>query len=202
MDQLLNDSFRRPAWLIPIHGSLPWDGASTAVILEETLVASRSPSPCLHVPVAQPFAITWTPDSLQHFWTFLGSVQQAKHLGPLSLSFHAAPAEAFSTGDSISEPLWESNHPYHHHHLSKHSTGSLDDFTTGICKAHLEVIDHIQVFHDVPYSLSLRNLLDAYQYEPANAEVPGRSGANDRKIRILKGARLVCMDERQAVFLM
>jgi hypothetical protein len=202
VDGLLNRRFRRAAWLIPVRGSLPWDGASTAVILEGTQVASRSPSPGLHVPAAQPCAITWTPDSLQHFWTFLGSVQQAKNLGPLSLSFCVAPAEASSTRDSISEPLWESNYPYYPYSLSKHSAESSDDFTTDICRAYRDGIDHIQVFHDAPYTLSLRNILDAYQYEPANAEVPGRSGANDRKIRILKGARLVCMDGHQAAFLM
>ena len=174
-----------------------------AVILEETQATSRSPSPSLHVPSAQPPAIMWTPDSLQHLWAFLGSIQQAKHLGPLSLSFHAAPAEAFSTGDSIPEPVWESNHPYYHQHSSKHTAGSSDAFATDVCRAHLEGIDYIRIFHDVPYSLSLRNILDAYRYEPANGEVLGRSGANDRKIRILKGAHLVFMDERsKAVFLM
>ncbi|KAH0831265.1 hypothetical protein J3R83DRAFT_13899 [Lanmaoa asiatica] len=202
VNQLLSCRFRRVAWLIPVRGSLPWDGASTAVILEGTQVASRSPSPCLHLPAAQPCAITWTSDSLQHLWTFLGSIQQARHLGPLSLSFHAAPADAFSTRDIMSEPVWESNHPYYLQHSPKHITGSSDDFATDICRTHLECIDYIKVYHDVPYSLSLRNILDAYQYEPVNGEVPGRSGANDRKIRILKGAHLVFVDERsKAAFL-
>lgn len=98
----------------------------------------------------------------------------------------------------MSEPVWESNHPYYPQHSSKHTAGSSYDFT-----AHLEGIDYIKVYHDVPYSLSLRNILDAYRYEPVNGEVRGRSGANDRKIRILKGAHLVFMDERsKAVFLM
>ncbi|KAF8128583.1 hypothetical protein EV363DRAFT_1170162 [Boletus edulis] len=205
VDQLLNGRYRRAAWLIPVRGSLPWDGASTAVILEGTQVASRSPSPspCLHAPAAQPRAITWTPDSLQHLWSFLGSIQQAKHLGPLSLSFHVAPVDAFSTRDSISEPVWESNHPYYHHLSSRHTAGSPDDFATDICRAHLEGVDYIKVFHDIPCSLSLRNILDAYRYEPVNGEVPGRSGANDNKIRILKGAHLVLMDEcSKAAFLM
>lgn len=203
VNQLLSARFGRAAWLIPVRGSLPWDGASTAVILEGTQLASRSPSPCLPVPAAQPCVITWTPDSLRHLWTFLGSIQQATHLGPLSLSFHAAPADAFSTRDTISEPAWESNHPYYPQHSSKHTVGSSDDSATDICRAHLESIDYIKVYHDVPYSLPLRNILDAYQYELVNGEVPGRSGANDRKIRILKGAHLVCMDERsRAAFLM
>jgi hypothetical protein len=199
VDQLLNDRFRRVAWLIPVRGSLPWDGASTAVILEGTQAASRSPSPCLQVPAAQPRAITWTPDSLQHLWSFLGSIQQAKHLGPLSLSFHAPSVDA---RDSISEPVCESNHPYYHQLPSKHTAGSPDDFATDICRALLDSIDHIKVFHEIPYSLSLRNILDAYQYELVSGEVPGRSGANDRKIRILKGARLVLVDEFKAAFLM
>lgn len=172
-------------------------------ILEETQLASRSPSPCLHVPAAQSCAITWTPDALQHLWTFLGSIQQAKHLGPLSLSFHAATVDSFSTTNSISEPVWESNNPYYHPPPSKHTAGSPDDFAADIRRAQLEDVDYIKVFHDVPYSLSLRNILDAYRYGPANEEVLGRSGANDRKIRILKGTHLVLMDERSnAAFLM
>lgn len=105
--------------------------------------------------------------------------------------------------DTMSEPVWESNHPYDPQHSSKHTGGSSDDFATDICRAHLEGVDYIKVYHDVPYSLSLRNILDAYRYEPVNGELLGRSGANDRKIRILKGARLVFMDERsKAAFLL
>ncbi|KAG8216136.1 hypothetical protein J3R82DRAFT_8139 [Butyriboletus roseoflavus] len=205
VNQLLSCKFRRAAWVIPVRGSLPWDGASTAVVLEGTQVASRSPSPFLPAPAAQLCAIMWTPDSLHHLWTFLGSIQQAKRLGPLSLSFHAAPADAFRTRDTMSEPVWESNHPYYFQQSSKHTTGSPDDFATdnNDCRAHLEGIDYIKVYHDIPYSLSLRNILDAYRYEPVDGQVPGQSGANDRKIRILKGAHLVCMDERsKAAFLM
>ncbi|KAG9308299.1 hypothetical protein JVU11DRAFT_9893 [Chiua virens] len=199
INELLSGRYRRAAWLIPVRGSLPWDGASKAVISVETQLASRSPTPCLPVPVSQPSTIIWTPDSLQHLWIFLGSIQQAKHLGPLSLSFHAAPADAFLT---MSEPVWESNRPsYYTQHSSAHTTG--DDFATDICRAHLEGIDYIKVYHDVPYSLFLRNVLDAYRYEAVNGQVPGRSGAIDRKIRILKGARLVFMDEHsKAAFLM
>lgn len=174
-----------------------------AVILEDTQAPSREPSPCLLEPTDQPRAIMWTPDTLQHFWVFLGSVQQAKHLGPLSLSFHAATADTLLTGDTVSEPVWESNHPYYLQHSSKHTTGSSDEFAADIYRAHLEGIDYIKVYHDVPYSLSLRNILDAYRYDHVNGQVPGRSAANDRKIRILKGARLVFMDERsKAAFLM
>lgn len=201
VNELLSSRFARGAWLIPVRGSLPWDGASTAVILEGTQLASRASSPCLPVPAAQPREIVWTPDALQHLWTFLGSIQRARHLGPLSLSFEIAPAHAFST--AMSEPVWESNHPYYHQHSSKHTLGFSDEFAADICKAQLEGVDHIKVYHDVPYSLSLRNVLDAYRYEQVDGRAPGRSGANDRKIRILKGARLVFMDQRsKAVFLM
>lgn len=203
VNQLLSCRFRRVAWLIPVRGSLPWDGASTAVILEETQVASRSPSPCLSVSAAQPGTITWTPNSLQHLWTFLESIQQARHLGPLSLSFHAAFVDAISARATASEPVWESNHPYYHQHSSRHTSSSSNDFATEICRTRLEDTDYIKIYHDVPYSLSLRNILDAYRYEPNNGQVPGRSGANDRKIRILKGAHLVLADERsKAAFLM
>lgn len=203
VDQLLSCRFGRGAWLIPVRGSLPCDGASTAVVLEDTQAASRSPSPCPVMSAAEPRVIAWTPDALQHFWDFLGKIQQAKHLGPVSFSFRAADADAFSTGDTVSEPLCESNRPYYPQYSSQHTTVSLDDFAADTHKAQLESVHYIKVYHDTPYSLSLRNVLDAYRYEQVDGQLPSRSGANDRKIRILKGARLVFMDELcKAVFLM
>jgi hypothetical protein len=49
-------------------------------------------------------------------------------------------------------------------------------------------VDHIKVYHDAANSMQLRNLLDAWAFQS------GEAGAH--KVRLLKGARLVLLDER------
>ncbi|KAF9224929.1 hypothetical protein BS17DRAFT_702435 [Gyrodon lividus] len=215
--QLMRSGFRRGAWLIPVRGSLPWDDATMAILLESPQSASCTLDPYPSGPAtdnAPTRKITWTCESLQDLWTFLKSIQTAKHLGPISLSFHAAPAEAVFTADTTSEPAWESNNPHRLQYSSKQTVGSSDDFAAHSYRARLEGTDYIKVYHDVLYSLSLRNILDAYRYNPTDSgRIPlGRSSpstkqksssANDQKIRVLKGARLVFMDERsKAAFLL
>ncbi|KIJ16453.1 hypothetical protein PAXINDRAFT_113590 [Paxillus involutus ATCC 200175] len=215
--QLMTSGSRRGAWFIPVRGSLPWDGATMAFLLEPSQGASLALGVYPSGPAAENVAtrnIMWTQESLQDLWTFLKSIQEGKHLGPISLSFHAAPAEAVFTADTASEPAWESNIPYHFQHPSKQTAGSSDDFAPHVYRARLEGIDYVKVYHDVLYSLSLRNVLDAYRFNLPNGvgESPGRlspttkqksGNRNDQKIRVLKGARLVFMDERsKAAFLL
>ncbi|KAH7883056.1 hypothetical protein F5I97DRAFT_1930647 [Phlebopus sp. FC_14] len=90
--QLLNSGFRRGAWLVPVRGSPPWDGATTALILDSgrNISGASSSSPSEHTGSLSSCRITWTRKSLLSFWKFLVSIQQAKKLGPMSLSFHAA----------------------------------------------------------------------------------------------------------------
>ncbi|KIK98883.1 hypothetical protein PAXRUDRAFT_23989 [Paxillus rubicundulus Ve08.2h10] len=215
--QLMASGSRRGAWFIPVRGSLPWDGATMAVLLEPSQGASLalgvypSGSAIEHVTTCK---IMWTRESVQDLWMFLKSIQEGKNLGPISLSFHAAPAEAVFTSDTASEPAWESNNPYHPQHSSKQTAGFSDDFAAHVYRARLEGIDYIKVYHDVLYSLSLRNVLDAYRTNLPNrvGESLGRlcpstkqkfSNPDHQKIRVLKGARLVFMDERsKAAFLL
>ena len=74
------------------------------------------------------------------------------------------------------------------------------------CSMLLEV-DHIKVYHDVTCALHIRNVLDAWGYPnttlDGSFEAHGRdknTGKDNRpktkKIRILKGAKLVLVDER------
>ncbi|KIJ64784.1 hypothetical protein HYDPIDRAFT_28144 [Hydnomerulius pinastri MD-312] len=214
--QLMNSGFRRGAWLIPVRGSLPWDGATTAVILESPNGALSASGPYPSGPDnASSCKITWTRESLLDLWTFLKSIQQAKQLGPISLSFHAAPADAVDSTDTASGPTGESNNPYLHlHQSSKPTAGSPDEFSAYIYRARLEGTDYIKVYHDIHYSLSLRNILDAYRYihndgssgarDQSSSSTKQKTGAaSDQKIRMLKGACLVFMDERsKAAFLM
>lgn len=53
----------------------------------------------------------------------------------------------------------------------------------------LNFLDHIKVYHDAANSMQLRNIIDAWAFEPGEEARP-------RKIRLLVGARLVLLDER------
>jgi hypothetical protein len=65
-------------------------------------------------------------------------------------------------------------------------------------------VDHIKVYHDVEYAMLLRNVWDAWGFLPQvkGAEVVidqnkwAGGDAKLKKIRILKGAKLVLVDER------
>lgn len=82
----------------------------------------------------------------------------------------------------------------------------LDTFAPYVYKAQLEAVDYIKVYHDVAYSLSLRNVLDAYRYgrpRPVVGDGDASMQGCPGNFRVLKGARLAFMDERsKAAFVM
>ena len=52
------------------------------------------------------------------------------------------------------------------------------------------MVDYIKINHDVPCRLYVRNALDAWSYEARDTD------GFVKKIRLLKGARLVLVDAR------
>lgn len=71
------------------------------------------------------------------------------------------------------------------------SAGATDEIEveteSGPSLSPLSVLDHIKVYHDAPSAMHVRNALDVWAYI-----VPGQ----EHKIRVLKHARLVLVDER------
>lgn len=135
---------------------------------------------------------TWTHASLAAFWDFLLILQRAKTLGPLSISFHAAPPRSLpaSEPDPATLPLGTN--------LSAYQSS-----TVPLLHTNLAEVDHIKVYHDTKYAMYLRNILDAWGYQqPAggnsSGDLPGNSAvasAKPKKVRMLKGAKLVLVDE-------
>jgi len=132
------------------------------------------------------------------FWKFLISAQQARNLGPISLSFHTAPSDTTFTLDSATA---ESGNRPVQPAQPKESIDLSDGFSDQVRCARLEATDFIKVYHDVKYSLYLRNVLDAHQYIPEGITPERYPHPNSRetsgsvtKIRPLKGARLVLVD--------
>ncbi|KAH7907050.1 hypothetical protein BJ138DRAFT_1161059 [Hygrophoropsis aurantiaca] len=205
IQQLLMSPYQRGSWIIPIRGNLPWAGSTCASILEPIpeaagTVESVLPSgPTNQRERQDPPQITWTYESLLGFWKFLASIQQAKTLGPISLSFHSASSRINPSTQNTFEPISEDVNRYSYPD-TKPSVQS-DSLTVAVGRARLQTIDHIKVYHDAKYSMYIRNILDAYQFIHHSGENTTQN--KPEKIRVLKGARLIFMDDcSNAAFLL
>lgn len=179
-----NTLYNRAAWLIPVRGSLPWDDATCATILAPP--QDDTPLPSGPAPLRDGISrITWTHHSIVHFWEFLIAIQQAKNLGPISISFHSASSNnAFTFG-----PTAESGNRPVQPAQAEGSANLSDGFSD-------------------QYSFYLRNILDAYSYIP-EATTPERRhpagceiAESMTKIRLLRLARLVIFDDQYRAVLL
>ncbi|KAG0697122.1 hypothetical protein DFH29DRAFT_164523 [Suillus ampliporus] len=205
IELFMNTLYNRAAWLIPVRGNLPWNHAACATILEPSQVSQRGVSPQLPSgPVLQhdgTSRITWTHHSIVHFWKFMISIQEAKNLGPISLSFHTAPSDITFSLDSTLDLTGGGDNQRVRLAQLRASDNPSDGFSDQLHHARLEATDYIKVYHDVKCSLFLRNILDAYQYIPEGTTTNLETGGSVTKIRVLKGARLVLIDDlARAVF--
>ncbi|KAI0753314.1 hypothetical protein C8Q80DRAFT_1095787 [Daedaleopsis nitida] len=189
------DPFARLAWIVPVRGRLQWDGATSAGILADISESGSSPVD-QQLPIAPLVSgessileVTWTRVALMAFWNVLKGLREAGHLGPLSPSWYAVPA-----------PAAPSMQPYSYVGSHKQATMSTSAALSSIVPAEisaevpgspLRMVDHIKLYHDARYTQGVRNILDAWSYKK-----------DDKKIRLLKGARLVLVDERSRGILM
>ncbi|KAH9929042.1 uncharacterized protein BXZ73DRAFT_48285 [Epithele typhae] len=185
--------YSRVGWIVPVRGQLPWDDATNANILDDTMEEPKSlsltpqdPSEVLPVPV-QPHnsnTVLWTRAALVAFWSFLRSLSDAGNFGPISLSFHTASA-ASSTNSTVEYSCFGS------HKVQTASSASApapENRSTLLANTRVAflAIDHFKMYHNRQYSQSIRTALHSWSYR-------GRNG--DQKIRVLKGAKLVLVDE-------
>lgn len=181
---------------MPVRGTLHWEAATAAALidmLDDTLpsgptsesAGDTQPKNC----------ITWTHAALRFFWDFLLSIQQVNVFGNLSLSFHTAPPHNFAVNESKSIEF------------NSIGGGNRDIFSAEIAtksfaqepfRSSLLAVDHIKLYHDVEHAMYLRNALDAWSYHslPVCTDEEMAAGQVEaEKIRMLKGARLVLVDE-------
>ncbi|KAG1803927.1 uncharacterized protein HD556DRAFT_617364 [Suillus plorans] len=201
----LNSIYKRAAWLIPLRGILPWDGATCATILEPPQGDDTSSLPSGPAPLCDGISgITWTHHSIVHFWHFLISIQQAENLGSISIVFHSALSDTASTLDSaLGLTSGNGNRPVQPAQARRSAdlSGSFSDKVR-----QLEAMDFIKVYHDTKYSFYLRNILDAYRYIPeetvSDSERRNQVAGLMTKIRVLKLARLVIVDDQSRAVLL
>ncbi|KAJ7057169.1 hypothetical protein C8F01DRAFT_1153643 [Mycena amicta] len=173
--------YARRSWAIPLRGPLPWRRATRAAILDSS-ESRKQP----HPPTPDSDEIVWSAAAIQAFWAFLLELRSRNQLGPLGMSFNVSPITASNSqldygGDSYmgagqGQPMSVDGAP-------APSTASSRIVYSAIP---LHQVDHIKVYHDAMNSMELRNVLYAWSFLMKD----------EVKIRLLKGARFVLLDER------
>ena len=70
----------RVAWLVPIHGTLPWEHCTLAVFLDASHIIPIPSSSIAN-------QVSWTQGSLLKFWNFLLRLPELGKLGSLGIYF-------------------------------------------------------------------------------------------------------------------
>ncbi|KAH9848638.1 hypothetical protein C2E23DRAFT_422954 [Lenzites betulinus] len=181
-EECIGDDFSRLAWIVPIRGRLPWEGATPALMMARPTEHDSSEGQT-QTPEAigtSPFSsIVWTRDALSAFWTFMKDVQDKGNLGPLSLAFYSSTSSAAAASSHYGSHEQASSAGLNPS-FPQESILSMEAPRSTLCD-----MDYIKIYHDARYTRILRNLLNAWAYR-----TPGL------RVRVLKAAALVLLDER------
>ncbi|KAK7019911.1 hypothetical protein R3P38DRAFT_3551540 [Favolaschia claudopus] len=172
--------YTRRSWIIPVRGSLPWQFATSAVIvLDGSKDPPEPPDPVTHD------ELTWTSAALRSFWAFLLILRDKHTVGPIGLSFNVTSNIVSYSQPSYTELSGMGAQPLFSHASTAPSV--ISSSHSGSVGLPLPLVDHIKVYHDATQSMQLRTVFDVWAFE---------FGQGRRKMRLLKGARLVLLDER------
>ena len=110
----------------------------------------------------------------------------ARNLGPLSLSFHAVPRA--TAVHSVEEDSYAGSHKQTTPSQLEPTPPSPAAAPESVAPCHppspLPAVDHFKLYHDAPYTKLVRNALHGWSYRK-----------DGQKLRLLKGAKLVLVDE-------
>ncbi|KAI0699225.1 hypothetical protein BC835DRAFT_582261 [Cytidiella melzeri] len=186
------DPYSRCAWIIPVRGAPPFPGCTPASVLDYTrhsepssldlydvLLPSGPTSKVVHQD--SPGTITWTADAIRSLWKFLCSVRDAGHIGAVALSFQCANFFSASLDQSLGQVFAQSQG------RDMDSGGKSGSTAKG-----LRGLDYIKVYVDAPHAPGMRDVLHAWHYE---CLLPTQLGGDVARLRLLRGARLLLVDE-------
>ena len=183
----INNPCARLAWVIPVRGGSPWDGATAASLLASGVGSDTPETPeypsALHE--SSSHDIVWTRAALLAFWDFLHSARATGNFGPVTLSFEALPPPLVQTSTEQGSYNIAGSHKLTTPSASLHPPAN--DPSGGSISSHplLRNTDHIKIFHDGRYTQAIRNILHFWSFR-----------CDERKISLLKGAKLALLDER------
>ncbi|KAJ7805791.1 hypothetical protein B0H14DRAFT_3484751 [Mycena olivaceomarginata] len=164
-----------PPHSLPLPDPLPYTRRSWVIPTPTT-----SLSPPIHTLTRRSHG---QPPALASLWSFLRLLRDKSPVGPLGLSFNVSGNVASDSQPTYSEISGMGAQPL----TFDNGAASMVSSARPVAIP-LAFIDHIKIYHDAAYSMQLRNLLDAWSFETGKAGAP--------KIRVLKGSRLVLLDER------
>jgi hypothetical protein len=170
------------AWLIPIRGILPWENCTSGAFLDASCIIPTPSSPIVDN------QISWTQDSILKFWEFLLRLREVGKLGPLGISFNCSLQTRISPGTTNVDQRFYIDPDLLFLDVTTSNTEAVPYPQETCSNLNLSTVDYIKVNHDAPCRLYVRNALDAWSYEV------GDTDSCVKKIRLLKGARLVLVD--------
>lgn len=197
IEALFSSIYSRVAWLIPVRGLPPWEGASRASIALSHISMSMLGDG--HLSASSDSDIVWTYSSFRQFWTFLRSCLETPGsvIGPLSLSFCAASPRSDPTR-SQRAPESSTTSAYLLANRETEMTPSDPSSPLPIASAsnRLADIDYVKVYCDAPRAMLVRRMLREWAYEEG-----GHAGDPTRRdpmeaVRILIFLKLVLVNER------
>ncbi|KAJ3504820.1 hypothetical protein NLJ89_g7739 [Agrocybe chaxingu] len=113
--------------------------------------------------------ILWSEESLLNFWRFLLDLRCVGALGSLGISFHFARQQK--------QPSIPQNQ------------ANVETPASAVPPPGLSTTDHIKLYHDASKAFYIRNALDLWSFQIVIDPKP------PHKVRVLKGAHLVLMDD-------
>lgn len=184
--------YSRYSWLVPVRGVLPWDGSTPAVVLHSSI---QLPQPPTSGDIRDP--IKWTHPCLQAFWSFLLSLRDSRSVGLIGLSFHATrpPAPHLNPSLHRSPERVHSASTGPGSYAIRPQLQQISVTAPSLLiapRAGLSSVDYVKVYHQGPCAMYVRNALHVWSY----TFNPDLEATREGKIRLLKGARLVLLDER------
>lgn len=183
----LEDPYARCAWVIPVRGRLPWSECSAGFVqLEDADGTAKQATPLrFRDDVTLHLELAWTEDSVREFWTFLVGLRSAGNVGPLGLSFHAAPAAS----SHFTPAAADSGNRVRMLARSGSTAPTGDQPTQSVSSTVFQSVDHFKVYHDATQAGRVRNLLEAWKYRYRDQE------GVLQKMRFLSSATFVLLDE-------
>lgn len=193
----LTEPFARTAWLVPLRGVPPIEGASAAHLHNVFTYEQESPDE------PAPRTIHWTSVAVTQFWNFLLRQRNTNNFGPIALAYLFSPPsiqrvhrekrvrwrDKSGEGDSIRTML-------ERRRLKKNNKQNAEvencvEIVTG------KVWEYIKIYHDSQYAMKLRSLLDSFRWEDDTDEIRWTTAGDALPLqrRILKAIQLVLVDE-------
>ncbi|KAJ8508524.1 hypothetical protein ONZ45_g9216 [Pleurotus djamor] len=157
----------RTAWLVPVRGTFPWEGSTSAAVLSPSEAAAL-PTPVSPMQTSDELGrILWTQPSLLAFWQFLQAMRNSGNLGSIGISYHVLPRSVAASATSRkSISMMDQGNRIPDLTVSEQSDIALRtvERTSPPNQRSINEVEYIKIYHDATIAMRLRSALDAWKY--------------------------------------